>query len=271
MKKIKLLLLILVLFLLSCEEVDIIEEDLPYVALYEVDGQISPGEKEPIINFTKSLPLNEQYKVEKAALSNVNAYLWSDEQGIIPLKHIGEGKYVPLKSKSAKLQIRANQTYELFADINGTRIYAVTKVPSFPKIINAEVIQKHIECEVSGQEGEVYSCVYVIFKGFNVGNPRIIKREKEFFSVEGSGKAGKVKLRTGQIPDEYFNAGSDVKIGVEVYAWDKAYKSYFETKNNNEPVTDIFSQGGGLINWNVYGENTIGLFMGYAITVHTIF
>ncbi len=261
----------LTVFSLSCEEVDIIEEDLPYVALYEVDGQISPGEKEPVINFTKSIPLNEKYDPAKAALTKVNAYLWSDKQGIIPLKHVGEGKYIPAKSKSAKLQIQANTIYELFAEIDGTRIYAKTKVPSFPKVLNAEIIQNHIECEISGKEGEVYSCVYVILEGLTLGNPRIVKREKDFLSVEGSGKPGIIKLQTGEIPNEYLHGGTDIKVAVEVYAWDKAYKAYFETKDNNEPVNDIFSQGGGLINWNVYGEKTIGLFMGYATIVYDDF
>ncbi len=268
MKKIKITALFLSLLLsLSCEEIGIIEEDLPFVSLYEVDGQISPGEKTPTINFTKSIPINESFDIKKVALDNVNAYIWSDTQGIIPLIHIGNGSYQPLKSKSQKLQIKANAVYELYADINGTRVYAKTKVPSPPEVIDVKIIQNYIECEISGKEGEVYSCIYIVQDGFQLGNPRIVKREKNFFSVEGDGKAGIVKLRTGDIPPEYLNTGSDLKVGVEVYAWDKAYKDYFKTKDNNKPIDDIFSQGGGLVNWNVYGENTIGLFMGYAIKV----
>jgi hypothetical protein len=49
-----------------------------------------------------------------------------------------------------------------------------------------------------------------------------------------------------------------------VYAFDSAYREYFNTKENNQPIQDSFAQGGGLINWNVQGNNTIGLFIGIA-------
>ncbi len=256
-------LLSILLILSSCEEIGIIEEDLPYVNLYEVDGQISPGIKDPIINFTKSIPINEKYDINKTALTDVNTYIWSEEQGIFNLKHIGNGAYKP-----TNLYIRANAIYELFADIEGTRVYAITKVPAKPQILSAEIDQGRIVCKVAAKQGEVYSCIYVVLQGVSVGNPKIKLREKDFFSVEGNVSESVVEIRTGEIPEEYLTASFDTRIAVEVYAWDKSYKAYFETKDNNKPIDDIFSQGGGLINWNVYGENTIGLFMGYSTILY---
>ncbi len=266
-KYIKILILLQVFYFTSCENIGIIEEDLPYVHLYEIDGAISPGDKSYQITITQSLPLNEIYNINRAAITDANAYLWSDNQGIIPLKHIGNGKYQPAKSKSDKLQIKADTYYELFVDINGNRIYSKTKVPSPPVILNAKIVQDHIECKVSGKEGEVYSCIYIIVDGVDIGLPRVVEREKEFISVVKPGNDGTVTLQTGSIPGNYLH-NSNFQIGIEVYAWDEAYKDYFETKDNNKPVGDVFSQGGDLIKWNVYGENTIGLFIGYSTTIY---
>ena len=268
MKKVKLIIGLLLLIIASCEDIGLIEEDLPYVRLYEVDGLISPGDKDFEIRFTQTLPLNEKYDINKAALTDVNAYIWSDTQGIIPLKHVGEGRYRNAKNKSNKLQIQSNTYYELFADINGTRIYSKTKVPSKPEIISAKIIQNHIECEISGKEGEVYSCIYVLIENFNIGAPRVVEREKEFNTIFGTGKKEVLTIQTGEFPEEYLFPGSGRKLAVEVYAWDKSYKEYFETKDNNNPIGDIFSQGGDLIKWNVYGDNTIGLFMGFATRIY---
>ena len=49
---------------------------------------------------------------------------------------------------------------------------------------------------------------------------------------------------------------------VKVYAFDRPYIDYFNTRENNQPLDDYFTQGGGPVAWNVYGENVIGMFIG---------
>ena len=70
------------------------------------------------------------------------------------------------------------------------------------------------------------------------------------------------------MPEEYLNTTAQERLGVEIYAWDKSYKKYFETKDNNKPIDDIFSQSGGSINWNVTGNNVIGMFIGFSTLVY---
>ena len=252
-----------VLFLLtltSCEEIGIIEEEVPFRNLYVIDGQITPNTQNPIINFTKSVPIDDEFDISKFTLADVNAYIWSDHQGIYSLTDIGNGQY-----RANNLEIEPNRTYELFGEIEGNRVYAKTKIPNHPEIVGVSIENEHLVCEVKAKKDEVYSCIYVLSSGAATGAPRIYLRENDFFAVEGPAEENQViKIRSGRVPKEYLSLSSGT-LGIEVYAWDKSYKEYFETKDNNKQIDDIFSQGGGPIKWNVRGENTIGLFLGYAI------
>ena len=259
-------LLLFIMLLAACENVETIESDLPYTELYVVSGQISHGDINPEIRFTKTLELNRIYDINEAELKNVVTYIKNEEQGIFPLEYIAEGIYQPL----ARLEILPGRTYELFAEYNGNRMYASTKAPANPVVVNAELVEGHIVCEVSAKENEVYCCIYVLVQGLNLGNPNIVEREGDFFTVEGpfGRDPQNIIVRTGVVPEEYRQQMRDYNLGVEVYAWDQSYKNYFETKNNNKPIEDIFSEGGGSINWNVAGDNTIGMFIGFSTTVY---
>ncbi len=259
-------LIFITILLAACESVETIDPDLPYTELFVVSGQISHGDINPEIRFTKTLELNRIYDIKDAELKNVITYIKNDEQGIFPLEYITEGIYQPI----TRLEILPGGTYELFAEYDGTRMYGVTKAPANPVVVNAELVDGHIECEITPKKNESYCCVYVLVQGLNVGIPNIVKRENDFFSVEGpfAEDSKNITIRTGVVPEEYRQQMRDYTLGVEVYAWDKSYKSYFETKNNNKPIDDIFSEGGGSIAWNVAGENTIGMFIGFSTTVY---
>ncbi|MCF6270093.1 MAG: hypothetical protein L3J41_10295 [Melioribacteraceae bacterium] len=266
MKKDRVILLfILVIFLSSCENINNIEQELEYEKLYIVSGQISGGDENPEITFTKSLPLNTKFDIEKAEIKDVTAYIKTEDLRMYPLEYIKDGIYKP----KYDLTIISGAKYELFALIDETRINGYTIAPSVPELVKARLIEGHIECEIIPQEDVVYSCVYVLIENYQVGNPQIALRESEFFSVEGpfDENSGSIIIRTGVIPQEYQTPSNQYRLGVEVYAWDKSYKKYFETKDNNKPIDDIFSQGGGSINWNITGENTIGLFIGFSTLV----
>jgi len=257
--------MMLLLFIVSCENIDEVEQELDYQELFIVSGQISGGDFNPEIQFTRSLPLNTKFDIVKAELKDVTAYIKTEDEMIYPLEYIKDGIY---KTKY-ELKIQPGAKYELFALAEETRINGFTKAPIVPELVQASLTEGHITCEIIPKEGEVYCCVYVLVEGSQVGNPRISEREREFFSVEGpfDETGGSIFIRTGVIPDEYRSPTTQYRLGVEVYAWDKSYKKYFETKNNNKPIDDIFSQGGGSINWNITGENTIGMFIGFSTLV----
>lgn len=249
----------------SCENISNIGEELVYEELLIVNGQISGGDLNPEISFTKTLPLNEEFDIKKAELKDVTAYIKTEDKVIYPLEYKSDGIY---KSKY-KLEIISGKNYELFALVNDTRINGMTKAPAIPNIFKAELINDRISCEIIPQNDEVYSCVYVLTSN-QYGNPQVLFREKEFFSVEGpfNEQTGLISIKSGTVPLEYQRRSNEYSLAVEVYAWDKSYKKYFETKNNNKPIDDVFSQGGGAINWNITGENVIGLFIGYSSVVH---
>lgn len=255
------------LLIASCENVDVVEHDLPFEELTVINGQISPGDVNPAITFTKTLPLNITYDIERAEIKDIIAYLKSEDETIYPLEYHYDGIYRPKNNFLAQ----PGATYELFADNDGNKMYGITKVPAVPVLTNTQIIDGHISCELVPAVNEVYSCVYVLIENSQYGNPSIAQRENEFFSVEGPFEegSGAITIRTGVVPREYRNENAEFKLGVEIYAWDKSYKKYFETKDNNKPIDDIFSQGGGSIDWNVSGENAIGLFIGFSTLVYS--
>ena len=66
------------------------------------------------------------------------------------------------------------------------------------------------------------------------------------------------------LPAQYRTNNYSYLWYLRVYAYDLPYLKFFKTRNNNQPVSDVFSQGGDQIIWNVYGNNAIGLFIGAA-------
>lgn len=259
---------IIILFILvaACESIETVESELPYEELYVVSAQISHGDVDPEIRFTKSLELDQIYDIKNTELKDVITYIKNDQQGIFPFEYIADGIYQPL----SRLEIQPGWTYELFAEYNGTRMYGITKAPANPVVVSAELVDGQIVCEVTPKENEAYCCIYVLVQGIQVGNPRVAIRENDFFSVEGPFEkdSRNIFINTGTVPEEYRQQMRNYSLGVEVYAWDKSYKKYFETKDNNKPIEDIFSEGGGSINWNIAGEKVIGMFIGFSTTLY---
>jgi Domain of unknown function (DUF4249) len=250
----------------SCENIDVLENSISYEELYVVSSQISGGDKNPEISFTKSLPLNEAFDIKKAEIKDVIAYIKTEKEGIFPLEYIKDGIYKP----KFDLEIMPGEKYELFASIGEKKFFGSTIAPTIPKLHNIQLIDGHVECQILPEKDVVYSCIYVL-KNNQWGNTNINIRERDFYSVEGPFEENSeaILIRTGAIPDDYLNYSDQYKLSVEIYAWDKSYKKYFETKNNNKPIDDVFSQGGGAIDWNISGENVIGMFIGFSTLVYT--
>ena len=75
-----------------------------------------------------------------------------------------------------------------------------------------------------------------------------------------------VLARTTVMPEKYSSPIYNERRFIQVYAFDKQFKPFFNSKDNNQPVGNYFIQGGGSIAWNVYGDHVIGLFIGIAIS-----
>jgi len=120
-----------------------------------------------------------------------------------------------------------------------------------------------LQCEVSANNDEAFGAAWVIPSQFNI--PDIIA--SDFYSIVTSldeNSSNKLTVRTKVIPEQYRSSTQKLLTKIKVYAFDKAYAGYFNTKSNGKSVEDAFVHGGNNIGWNLEGENAIGLFIGIA-------
>jgi len=239
----------------------VIESDIPYNEFYVVNARLVGGTSDVKVSFTKSFPIEQNLQREDVALKDITAYIWSETQGIFPLKYEGDGIYAPTN----QLIINEGVKYELYGKYNEERIYSVTEVPNRPSVVEAKLQGDYILCEVIPNNGSVYAVKYMLnssdknFESFS---------EDIFFEVSEkvTDTLNTTKVRTSSIPLAYYDNSENYIVKVVLYSFDEAYKDYFSTRENNKPIENIFSEGGGSVYWNVYGENTIGLFIGYTKT-----
>ena len=250
--------LILCIQLLSCEQIDVIENEVPYDPIVVVRAQLIAGKNFEGVKFTKSLPHNVVYTIEKAELKNVTAYLRINEARIIPLKYFSNGLYLPSEPHT----IGEGQVYELFAKWGENQIYAKTKIPNTPSVRSAKVIGNYLQGEVLADQGEVYGATWVVAENMNV----IYSEAENFFELEMNNipEAALIPVRTEEIPRLYQTSYFRKRYFIRIISFDEPYLDYFKTQNVNDPIEDIFAQGAGSVIWNVQGTKTIGMFIGMA-------
>ncbi len=258
-KSIKILLLFFVLLLfLQCEQIEVIESDIPFTEVNIVNGRLIGDSSKVSVSFTKSFPIERELSLEEVALESVTAYIWSRNQGVYPLQHVGEGNYEPIDI----LKIIPGESYELYAKINDERVFAETSVPIYPEIKEAKIQGDHINCKILPNLQTVYGAKYKIIPLDGFGE---VFEEQVFYEVSNVliDTTQAVEIKTSRLPNQYFNDPEKYIVSLTIYAFDENYKAYFATRENNKPIENIFSEGGGSVYWNVQGENTIGMFIAY--------
>ena len=255
-----LLLFFFSLLLIGCEEVDIVDPQTTYKEYVVVRAELKAFSNFEGVAFTKTLPINEPYDTNKAFLKDVTAYLKIDGIRIIPLHYYQGGIYKPY----GDILIVPQSTYELFAVVDSTSIYGITKIPKQPEVTNLSYLNKHIDAAVKSNPSEVYGAVWAIV---NPSNNSLIAMGSDFLSVVNSSYdiyLPTTSVSTTDIPDKYISDTFKNYRCIKVYVFDTPYLKYFYTKDNNQPVLNAFVQGGDGIAWNVQGNNVIGLFIGSA-------
>lgn len=253
-----LLLPLLLLAAAACEETTLVETGLDYQEYTVVEAELKADSLFEGVRFTRTLPFGAPWSIEKAELKNVVGYIKINELQIIPLHYYGDGLYNSLYD----LYILPEATYELFAEVDGKTIYAKTRIPERPEadnvLLNGGLF---LQCDVFVRNDESYGAVWAI--GNSKGD--ILARANDFFSVITSPHPEAdifYPLRTQFLPDQFKGSAYENSTYLQIFAYDKPFVHYFQTRENNEPVTNTFSQGGGNIVWNVYGENVMGIFIG---------
>jgi len=247
---------ILFLFTGGCEEINDIEFEIGHQEFIVVQAELKNGYLFGGVSITRTLPLGEVFDIKKAEIKNADAYLVINGLQVVPLHYTEEGIYKPLND----LLIRAKNTYELFARIENKEIYGKTKVPVRPEPTDIIFQNNYISANILPKTDEVYGAVWII----QASAATIISKAEDFYSITEpvSETSTELIVRTQNISEEYSNDIYRELTYVKVYSFDKPYFEFFKSRNNNRSVDNTFTQGGGAVAWNVYGENVIGLFIG---------
>jgi hypothetical protein len=247
---------------IGCEDVSVVNPDLSYKEYIVVRAELVAGEDFAGVKFTRTQPLNQQYNSASAAItSNVTAYLKVNGVQVIPLHHAGNGIYLA----SDRIEIQSGYTYELFAEVGDTAIYSSTTIPEKPIVVSTQVVNdSFFQANVRTNTNEVYGAAWEIY---NSGIDEVVDSASDFKEIIQNTdvfNTAPIPVNTIDLPVQYRSSNYSYLWYLRVYAYDTPYLKFFRTRNNNQPVSDVFSQGGDQVIWNVFGNNVVGMFIGVA-------
>ncbi|MFC2133127.1 hypothetical protein ACFLTH_00800 [Bacteroidota bacterium] len=239
--------------LFACEDTSVLEINVEESNYITIHAELIGGEEFKGVRITKPLPFDQDYDIEEAKLTDIIAYIQIDGAQVIPLHHTAEGIYRPLY----ELIINPGSTYELYARVGPRKIYSITKVPEVP-VVNKAVIQNDfsLTATVLSEPNVVYGATWVII----IDTMTIVA--DNFQEINEDNENYLLTVNTQVIPENLRQFSLSSTRFVKVYAFDRPYIDFFNTRENNQPLDDYFTQGGGPVAWNVYGENVIGMFIG---------
>ena len=260
MKKIFFLSGILILiFTAGCEEISNVEINLQHKEFIVVQAELKADNDFEGVLITKTLPVDQVYDIKKVEINNATAFIKVNGTQVIPIHYVTDGLYKPLDD----IRIKPGSFYELFVRINGKSVYAKTYVPAKPIIEDAVYRDGlFLSGDIIPKENESYGALWVIIRGQN-----IISESSDFFSVVASPTTPlnmSIPVRTQDIAEEYRNDIYSGSTYLKIVALDISYVDFFKTKDNNKPIENSLTSGGGSVDWNVVGEDAIGLFIGLA-------
>jgi hypothetical protein len=258
----KIISIITLVFLInSCENEQVVNTSIDHEEFTVVQAELRPDQSFPGVRFTKTLPLGTPYDIEQAELKNISAYCRIDSVKIIPLHYSSEGLYKPLYN----FYVESGQVYELFAERDETFIYSKTIIPEIPIIIQSNYNQSgyYIEAQVRSFQDEVYSALWIV-------SSATVEKAPDYYSVSvpptvtGNSIVG---VRSMPLPEEYRRSEYDGSRLIQAFSFDKTFKPYFDSRTSSQEINDPFIQGGGSVEWNVQGDNVIGMFIGVAESI----
>lgn len=242
----------------SCENEQVVDVNVVHQEFTVVQSELKTNKLFPGVRFTKTLPLGVPYDLKLAELKNIIAYIRIDSIQIIPLIYDKDGLYKSLY----EFYVEPGRVYELFADRDGTFIYSQTVIPEKPIVTSTTYTsaENFLQAEVQSRSNEVYAALWAI------SSAPFIKAE-DFFSVSVPTEISPIStinVRTSPIPEEYQSPDYNDRRLIQVFSFDKSFKNYFNSRTSGQGISDPFVQGGGTVEWNVYGDNVIGMFIGVA-------
>lgn len=249
---------ILLIVFTSCENEQVVDVNIVHEEFTVVQSELKVDKHFPGVRFTKTLPLGVPYDIKLAELKNITAYIRIDSVRIIPLIYDQDGLYKSLY----EFYVEPGKYYELFADRDGTFIYSQTVIPEKPIVTSTTYSsnENYLQAVVPSRHNEVYAALWAI------SSAPFIKAE-DYFSVSVPTEISPVStinVRTSPLPEEFRSPAYNNRRFIQVFSFDKSFKNYFNSRTSGQGISDPFVQGGGTVEWNVYGDNVIGMFIGVA-------
>ena len=246
----------MILVFTSCEDEQLLTIESPYKELIVVRSEIVPNNYFSDVKLTKTLPLGITYNINLAEIVDATMYLKINNVKVVPLHYTSDGLY----KTTHELYVNPGDYYELFGEIGKRTFYARTKIPLPPNIENVfyNPDEYFSGTVVHVEQDECYSALWVI-------NDGSIKTPDDFFDVflpENISIGSTISVRTAAYPSEYHSSIYTGKRYIQVYAFDASFEKYFKTKAGNQVISNPYVQDTGNTEWNVKGENTIGMFIG---------
>jgi hypothetical protein len=244
----------------SCEDA-VVGNDLSYEERLVVRGLLVAGE--PIeVTFERTLPLDQPFDSIRAQLSDVTAFITHNDV-IDTLKYAGAGKY-----RTSSMISENGEEYQLSAEWNDKSLTGETRVPFTTTFQNGNIITEvnedgdtvhYIQGLLTPREGAVYGATWVILdplSGFHLEDnviPVLLRESDKDLN-------NRLTLKTRVIPDTLYAAWHNY-FYIRVHAFDEEFYNFFITQDANNASSNIFSQSGINLRWNVEGDG-IGMFIG---------
>ncbi len=257
MKHFKVILFLCLLFFIGCENEELINPEFDYQQKLVIQCQFSVDRNFPGVIVTRTLPLDVEFNINLAEITNATLYLRINGYQIIPLHYFENGVYKPLYD----FRPIEGDYYELYGEWNEYSFYALSKVPVKPVVRNVNFNSSgfYSEVDVITSKDEVYAALWAVDQG-------TYQTANDFYNVSVPSSYtnnNTVSVRSAEYPVEYQSSIYDGRRYISVYSFDRSFDAYFKTKTQNEEINNPYVQGSGSTVWNVKGENVIGMFISY--------
>ncbi len=264
------------IFLPGCEQV-VDADDIPYVERIVVRGKLTTGEEIDSIMITRTLPLNESFTPEKAALTDATVTITTSmppyPDSTYTLRYIGNGFFA-----APRLRAIGGVTHTLKVEWRGKKVTARTIAPRQVSI-DTVTVEKFSEIGWNGpytvvvptvtftpDDNQVYLLTYdPLYRG-SVDEPEYpmgIRSDQRIVRRSDTAADGRIHLR-GSTDNGYYGRDDETITGlsVKLYCFDYPFYEYYQTERRGDfdIGSDLFGPSGGQTKWNVEGDG-FGMFI----------
>ena len=262
--------------LTGCEET-LTDTDvrLPYRNELVVQGFLTAGTEDDTILITHTLPPLEEWSIEKAAVTDADVRLESDDE-TYPLVHIGQGRY-----RLDGVHPLSGKAYTIIVQWKGLTVTGTATIPMAPEILNVTTDTVQDGCSYYFGDGtsfvadeiriladyaphgnDMYSTRLGISYSSNNGPGHIDEGYSHFLVPIDSTKTSKRAVVYAEcLSDDYPYVRQYDTVFLDLVEYEGAFRSYYETRWNGGDDDLFFDGTGRHPDWNVSGDG-FGWFFG---------